>query len=123
MRHRFTAGLLATTIGASLLAVGTPAAYASSKGRKNTSLGLGAVAIYTRTADTTRTMAGRVHPAALPATDTAARVTMTMTASPVTEASKMPRTARPAGRTAASADGGVSRCRRATGVATEGDQV
>jgi len=46
MRHRFTAGLLATTIGASLLAVGTPAAHASSKGRKNTSLGLGAVAIY-----------------------------------------------------------------------------
>ena len=44
MRSRFTAGLLATTMGASLLVVGAPGAHASSKGRKNTSLGLGAVA-------------------------------------------------------------------------------
>jgi len=46
MRHRFTASLLAITMSAGLLAVGTPGVQASSKGRKNTSLGLGALALY-----------------------------------------------------------------------------
>jgi len=46
MRYRFTAGFLATLLGASLFAVGAPSAHASSKGRKNVALGLGAVAVY-----------------------------------------------------------------------------
>jgi hypothetical protein len=46
MRHRFTAGLLTLTIGAGLLALGTPEAQAGSKGRRNTAIGLGALAAY-----------------------------------------------------------------------------
>lgn len=46
MRHRFTAGLMTAALGAGLLAVGAPGAHAGSKGRKNTALGLGAVAAY-----------------------------------------------------------------------------
>jgi hypothetical protein len=46
MRQRFTAGLLSAALGAGLLAAGTPDAHASSKGRKNTTLGLGALAAY-----------------------------------------------------------------------------
>jgi hypothetical protein len=46
MRNRFTAGLLATTLGAGLLTVGAPGAHAGSKGRKNTAIGLGALAAY-----------------------------------------------------------------------------
>jgi hypothetical protein len=46
MRHRFTAGLLTATLGAGLLAAGVSQANASSKGRKNTALGLGAAAAY-----------------------------------------------------------------------------
>ena len=36
MRCRFTAGLLTVTLAASIVALGAPAARASSKGRKNT---------------------------------------------------------------------------------------
>jgi hypothetical protein len=46
MRHRFTAGLLTMTLGTGLLAMGAPQAHASSKGRKNTAIGLGALAAY-----------------------------------------------------------------------------
>jgi hypothetical protein len=46
MRSRFTAGLLALALGASLFSIGTLPAHASSKGRKNVALGLGAVAAY-----------------------------------------------------------------------------
>src|SRR5438093_7147645 len=46
MRHRFTAGLLSMALGAGLLSAGAPGAHASSKGRKNTALGLGALAAY-----------------------------------------------------------------------------
>jgi len=46
MRHRFTAGLLAATFAAGLFAIGAPRVDASSKGRKNTVLGLGALAAY-----------------------------------------------------------------------------
>jgi hypothetical protein len=46
MRHRFTAGLLATTFAVGLLAIGAPQARASSKGRRNTAIGLGALAAY-----------------------------------------------------------------------------
>jgi hypothetical protein len=46
MRHRFTAGLLTVTLGAGLVAFGAPTAHASSKGRRNTAIGLGALAAY-----------------------------------------------------------------------------
>jgi hypothetical protein len=46
MRQRFTAGLLSAALGAGLLTVGAPGAHASSKGRKNTTLGLGALSAY-----------------------------------------------------------------------------
>jgi hypothetical protein len=46
MRHRFTAGMMAAAMGIGLLATGVPQAQASSKGRKNTALGLGAAAAY-----------------------------------------------------------------------------
>jgi hypothetical protein len=46
MRSRFTAGLLALTMGASLFGVTTLPARAGSSGRKNFALGLGAVAAY-----------------------------------------------------------------------------
>ena len=46
MRSRFTAGLLTVTLAASMVALGAPAARAGSKGRKNTALGLGALAVY-----------------------------------------------------------------------------
>src|SRR5436190_1029851 len=46
MRYRFTAGLLTVTLCAGMLAMGAPQASASSKGRKNTLLGLGALAAY-----------------------------------------------------------------------------
>jgi hypothetical protein len=46
MRHRFTAGLLTVAMGAGLMTVGAPAVHASSKGRKNTAIGLGALAAY-----------------------------------------------------------------------------
>jgi hypothetical protein len=43
---RFHPRLLVTIISAGLLALGTPSAHASSKGRKNTTLGLCAAALY-----------------------------------------------------------------------------
>ena len=46
MRQRFTAGLLTVTLSAGLFTLGVPGARASSKGRRNTALGLGAVAAY-----------------------------------------------------------------------------
>jgi hypothetical protein len=46
MRHRFTMSLLTLTVGAGLTAFGAPTAQASSKGRKNTAIGLGALAAY-----------------------------------------------------------------------------
>src|SRR5439155_30510 len=46
MRHRFTAGLLTLTVSAGLVGFGAPTAHASSKGRKNTAIGLGALAVY-----------------------------------------------------------------------------
>ena len=46
MRQRFTAGLLSAALGAGLLTAGASGAHASSKGRKNTTLGLGALAAY-----------------------------------------------------------------------------
>jgi hypothetical protein len=46
MRHRFTASLLAATFAVGLLAIGAPQARASSKGRRNTAIGLGALAAY-----------------------------------------------------------------------------
>jgi hypothetical protein len=46
MRNRFTAGLLATAVGAGLLTVCASGAHAGSKGRKNTTIGLGALAAY-----------------------------------------------------------------------------
>jgi hypothetical protein len=46
MRQRFTAGLLSVALGAGLLSAGAPGAHASSKGRKNTALVLGALAAY-----------------------------------------------------------------------------
>jgi len=46
MRCRFTAGVLTIALCAGMLAVSVPPASASSKGRRNTTLGLGAVAVY-----------------------------------------------------------------------------
>lgn len=46
MRYRFTAGLLTVALAASMFALGAPRAGASSKGRRNTAIGLGAVALY-----------------------------------------------------------------------------
>jgi len=46
MRCRFTAGLLTAALAASMFTLGAPRAGASSKGRKNTLLGLGALAAY-----------------------------------------------------------------------------
>lgn len=46
MRFRFTAGLLTAALAASMFTLGAPHASASSKGRKNTTLGLGALALY-----------------------------------------------------------------------------
>src|SRR5690242_16028073 len=46
MRYRFTAGLLAAALAAGIMTVGAPAARASSKGRKNFAIGLGALAAY-----------------------------------------------------------------------------
>jgi len=46
MRCRFTAGVLTISLCAGMLAVSVPQASASSSGRKNTTLGLGAVAAY-----------------------------------------------------------------------------
>jgi hypothetical protein len=46
MRRRFTASLLGTLFGASLLALGTPGVEAGSKGRKNTTIAIGAVALH-----------------------------------------------------------------------------
>jgi hypothetical protein len=45
MQHRFVAGLLATAFTFGLLVAAGPAAHAGSKGRKNTALLLGAVAV------------------------------------------------------------------------------
>ena len=46
MRNRFTAALMVTSLATSLLTLGAPAAHASSKGRRNVALGLGAIAAY-----------------------------------------------------------------------------
>jgi uncharacterized membrane protein YidH (DUF202 family) len=46
MRQRTTAGLIAAALGVSLFATAMPGAQAGSKGRKNTALGLGALAVY-----------------------------------------------------------------------------
>lgn len=46
MRCRFTAGVLTIALCAGLLATSMPQASASSQGRKNTTLGLGALAAY-----------------------------------------------------------------------------
>src|SRR5947209_5836945 len=46
MRPRFTAGLLAAALAAGLMSAGAPQARASSKGRKNFAIGLGALAAY-----------------------------------------------------------------------------
>jgi hypothetical protein len=46
MRCRFTAGLLTVALAAGLFTLGGPRASASSNGRKNTTLGLGALAAY-----------------------------------------------------------------------------
>lgn len=46
MKLRWTAGLLALAVSAGLLFAGAPATEASSKGRKNTTYALGAVAVY-----------------------------------------------------------------------------
>jgi hypothetical protein len=46
MRHRFTAGLLALTVGTGLVGLGSPAAHASSKGRKNSTIGRRAYRYY-----------------------------------------------------------------------------
>jgi hypothetical protein len=46
MTSRWIAGLTALVVSAGLLAVGAPAARASSKGRLNTTYALGAAAIY-----------------------------------------------------------------------------
>jgi hypothetical protein len=45
MRNRFAAGLLATLFAGGLFATAGPAAHAGSKGRKNTTIALGAVAV------------------------------------------------------------------------------
>jgi len=45
MRNRFTVGLLATLFAFGLFAAAGPAAHAGSKGRKNTALALGALAV------------------------------------------------------------------------------
>src|SRR5262245_39409054 len=47
MRHRWISGLMAIAVAASLFTFGLPAAQASSKGRLNTTLGLGAATAYT----------------------------------------------------------------------------
>jgi hypothetical protein len=46
MRNRFIAGLLALALSAGLFLFGAPMAQAGSKGRKNTAIGLGALAAY-----------------------------------------------------------------------------
>jgi uncharacterized membrane protein YebE (DUF533 family) len=46
MKTRWMAGLMALVVSSGLLMIGTPAANASSAGRKNTTLALGAGAIY-----------------------------------------------------------------------------
>lgn len=46
MRSHFTSGLLAAALAAGMVTVGAPQARASSKGRRNFALGLGAVAAY-----------------------------------------------------------------------------
>ena len=46
MRQRMVAGLLATALGGGLFMTGAPRAQAGSEGRKNTAIGLGAVAAY-----------------------------------------------------------------------------
>lgn len=46
MRNRFAAGILSTLFASGLLFAAGPAAEAGSKGRKNTALALGAVAVH-----------------------------------------------------------------------------
>src|SRR5438093_1511423 len=46
MRNRLIAGLLALALSAGLFLFGAPMAQAGSKGRKNTAIGLGALAAY-----------------------------------------------------------------------------
>jgi hypothetical protein len=46
MRQRWITGLMATAFGAGLLTFTGPAAHAGSKGRKNTTIAVGAVALH-----------------------------------------------------------------------------